>query len=232
MIYAENILICIAMPLLIAVFFIKGSARRFTEAFLLGMGVCLLAGYINGFISYSGAFSETDTSIFIAPITEEIMKFIPLLVGLALIRPEDRLLFIIAAGIGAGFATFENCCYILTTGAQSFMYVLIRGMAVGVMHIVSMLAVAFGTVVVRRYRVLSLAGMVGALSFSVTVHGLYNLLVSKPGITSNIGYAFPLVMSAALYMVYKKMTGSSGTDGTGEEDAEDPENTKGAEGAV
>ncbi|MBQ9827066.1 MAG: PrsW family intramembrane metalloprotease [Lachnospiraceae bacterium] len=203
MIYAENILVCIAIPLMISLLFIRGSARMFVAGSLIGMGVCLLAGYFNGFISYTGAMSETDTSVFVAPLIEEIMKFVPLLMGITILRLENRELLIFAAGIGTGFATFENCCHILTSGADSFGYVLIRGMSVGVMHIVSLLTVAFGTIVVRRFRVLHLAGIMGALAFSMTVHGLYNLLVSQPGITSFIGYAFPVVMSAVLYYIYK-----------------------------
>ena len=50
MIYAENILICIAVPLLVSLLFIRGHARRFAAAFLIGMGVCLISAYISGFI--------------------------------------------------------------------------------------------------------------------------------------------------------------------------------------
>ena len=55
-----------------------------------------------------------------------------------------------AVAIGAGFATFENCCYILTAGAESLPYILIRGMAVGVMHIVSILALPIWLIAARR----------------------------------------------------------------------------------
>ena len=35
MIYAENILLCIAVPLLISLLFIRGEVRRYVAAFLL-----------------------------------------------------------------------------------------------------------------------------------------------------------------------------------------------------
>ena len=205
MIYAENILICIALPIIISLFFIHGSARCFAASFLAGMVVCLLAAYISGFINAAGGMKAEDTAVFISPVVEEIMKFIPILFFLFMLVPEDRTLIIVAVGICAGFATFENCCYILSSGAESLPYILIRGMAVGVMHVVSGIAVTLGLLVARRYKMLSLAGIIGALGLSTSFHALYNLLVSEPGITSVIGYALPLVTAAMLYLPYRRM---------------------------
>ena len=205
MIYAENILVCIAIPLLLSLLFIRGSVRRFVASFLLGMGVCLLAAYISGFLNYASGMGAEDTAIFISPIVEEIMKYLPLLFFLYMFQPEDDSFTMIALGIGVGFATFENCCYILSSGAERLAYVLIRGMAVGVMHLVSILALAMGIVIARRYRALTFPGIVGALSLSATFHALYNLLVSEPGITTIIGYVIPLLTAMVLYHPYRRL---------------------------
>lgn len=207
MIFAENILICIVVPILISLVFIHGSARRFAASFLVGMGVCLLAAYISGFINVASGMGAEDTAIFISPIVEEMMKFLPILFFLFMFEPKDKPLLIVAVGICAGFATFENCCYILSSGAGSLTYILIRGMAVGVMHVVSGIAVTFGLMLARRYDMLSLAGITGALGLSTIFHALYNLLVSEPGVTSVIGYALPLVTAAALYLPYRRLVG-------------------------
>ena len=82
---------------------------------------------------------------------------------------------------------------------------MIRGMSVGVMHIVSMMALTFGLVVSRRYNVLSFSGLLGALSFSTCYHALYNLLVSEPGVPSAIGYALPVLTSIILFFPYRKL---------------------------
>lgn len=207
MIYAENILICIAVPLLISLAFIQGSARRFAAAFLGGMGVCLLAAYISGFINVTSSMGAEDTAIYISPIVEECMKLLPILFFLFMFMPQDKTLLIFAVGICAGFATFENCCYILTSGAESLPYILIRGMAVGVMHIVSGVAVTLGLLLARRFQLLTLPGITGALALSMIFHALYNLLVSEAGVTAAIGYALPLVSAAALYLPYRKLLG-------------------------
>ncbi|MBQ1384836.1 MAG: PrsW family intramembrane metalloprotease [Eubacterium sp.] len=205
MIYAENIFICIAVPLLISLLFAEGSARGFIASFLTGTAVCLLSAYISGFLQIVSGMSVSDTAVFLSPVVEEIMKFLPMLFVLFIFMPEDSGLFIAAIGIGAGFATFENCCYLLSSGAASLRYMLIRGLAVGVMHIISMLTLAFGLVLVRRVRLLSLPGIAGAFSLSVIFHGLYNLLVSEPGISSAIGYILPLATAALLYFPYRSL---------------------------
>jgi len=205
MIYAENILVCIAVPLLLALLFLRGDARRFAASFLIGMGVCLIAAYISGFLGLVSGMTAEDTAVFISPVVEEIMKFLPLLFVLFLLDAENEHMTLIAVGTGAGFATFENCCYILSSSVENFAYVLVRGMVVGVMHIVSILAVTLGLLVARRFHVLSLPGIVGALSLSITIHSLYNLLVSEPGLSTTIAYALPIVTALILYLIYYRL---------------------------
>jgi len=205
MIYAENILLCIAVPLLVSLLFIRGNVRRFVAAFLLGMGVCLVAAYISGFLGLVAGMGENDTSIFLSPVVEETMKLLPLLFFLVLFTPEDRQLTMLAVAIGAGFATFENCCYILTAGAGSLPYILVRGLAVGVMHIVSILALSIWLIVAKRLKAFSFPAVVGGLSLAMIFHALYNLLVSQPGVSTVIGYLMPLLTAAAFWLLYRKL---------------------------
>lgn len=205
MIYAENILLCIAVPLLLSVLFVREQARRFVLAFVTGMIACLLAAYATGFLRLLAGWEEGEARIFLSPVVEELIKLIPLLILLLLLEPEDDTVLLLAVALGAGFATFENCCSLLTTGAGSLSFVLVRGMAVGVMHIVSAAALAMGIIVARRLEALSLPGLAGAFSLSVTFHGLYNLLVSAPGAPSLVGYGLPLLAAAALYHPYRRL---------------------------
>ena len=205
MIYAENILLCIAVPLLIALFFIPGPVRRFVAAFLLGMGVCLAAAYISSFLGLAAGMERNDTSIFLSPMVEELMKLLPLLFFMVLFSMKDRELTMLAVAVGAGFATFENCCYILSSGAESLPYILIRGLAVGVMHIVSILALAIWLIAAKRLKIFSFPAVVGGLSLSMIFHALYNLLVSGPAISAAIGYLLPLAAAAGLYFLSRKL---------------------------
>lgn len=205
MIYADNVLICIAVPLAITLLFTRGSARCLTISFLAGMLVCILSAYISGFIQLISGFTAEDTSIFLSPMIEECMKLLSMLFCVYVFNPSDDDTQLCAVGIGAGFATFENCCFILSSGAPQLTYVMVRGMAVGVMHIVTLVALAKGMQLLKAYKAFSLAGIVGVWSLSVTVHGLYNLLVSKPGVSSYIGYVMPMICAIVLYVINGKI---------------------------
>lgn len=205
MIYAENILLCIVIPLLVSLLFTRGSVRRYVAAFLLGMGVCLISAYISSYLGLISGMEVNDTSVFLSPVVEELMKILPLLFFLVLFSPEDNAITMLAVAIGAGFATFENCCYILTAGAESLPYILVRGLAVGVMHIVSILALSIWLIVAKRLKAFSFSAVTGGLSLSMIFHALYNLLVSRPGFSTAIGYLMPLMAAAALYIPYRKL---------------------------
>jgi len=205
MIYSENLLLCIAVPLLIGVPFIHGGVRRFVLSFLTGMLVCLLSAYISGFFSLAFELGAKNTAVYVSPVVEEIMKLLPLLYYLFVFLPRDEELVPMAVGVGVGFSTFENGCYLLAAGTEKMSFILIRGLAVGVMHIVSILFFAFGLVLVRRFRAMTFPAVVGALALSSTFHGLYNLLVSEPGITARIGYCLPLAAALMLYALYRQM---------------------------
>ena len=204
MIYAENILLCILIPLLVSLLFITGRAKRFVLSFSIGMVVCLIAAYISGFAELLADLEEFSASVYISPIIEELMKVLPLLFCFFVLKIEGHDLLLVAAGIGSGFATFENCCYLLTEGSEFFSYVLIRGLAVGIMHIVCILAFTLSLIVANRFRAMSFSSICGCLALSMTYHGLYNLLVSQPGISASIGYALPIVTVVYLYYEYRK----------------------------
>ena len=180
MIYAENILICIVGPLIVALAFTKDKTKRFIGAFVVGMLACLFAAYIGGFWELKAALGREDTSIFISPVVEEIVKFIPMLLYVFL-------------------------CQLLAAGSESLPYILIRGFAVGIMHIVSVLTMTFAFIMLRRKSALSVAVIMGGLSLSTSVHSLYNLLVSAPGLSSYIGYVLPLTMAVILYFIRKRI---------------------------
>ena len=205
MIYAENILLCIAVPLLVALPFVKGEVRRFAGTFLLGMAVCLISAYISSYLNLITGMGAEDTSVFLSPMVEELMKLTPLLLALVLLDPEERTLTMLAVAIGAGFATMENCCYILSFGAEDLVYVLIRGLAVGVMHVVSPLAFTLWLNAAKRLRALSFPAVVGGVSLAMIFHSLYNLLVSGPGVFAVIGYLLPLLTAGGLYLMYRRL---------------------------
>lgn len=204
MIYAENIFICIVVPLLVSLFFIKDKVRHFVIFLFLGMTMCLLSAYISAFFGSLEGASAEDTSVFISPVIEEIMKFFPVAFLLLVFDPDDELITLSAIAIGIGFATFENCCYILSDSAASLPYMLVRGFSVGVMHIVCTVMVGYGLVFLRKVGTMGISAVVGLLAFASTFHALYNLLVSETGISEYIALAMPLAAAIGLKTFIKR----------------------------
>lgn len=162
MTYIENIFICLAIPMLLSLFFTGGHARRFTLFVILGMGVCLLSAYISSFFMQYYRTDAVTTAIEIAPVCEELMKLLPLLFYFLVLEPEPRQLPA-AIAIAVGFATFENVCYLTENGAENTAFLLIRGVSAGALHILCGILAGFGISCIFRRRWLALAGTVGTL---------------------------------------------------------------------
>ena len=93
----------------------------------------------------------------------------------------------------------------LSFGVNNIIFILIRALAVGVMHVVCSLMLIMGIIIQKRLFTLSFPGIVGALSLSTAFHGFYNLLVSEPGIPTYIGYTMPILSAVALYFPYRTL---------------------------
>ena len=196
--YIENIYICLAAPLLIAVMSLRGNSRRTIFFLLGGMTSCLLSSYISTFIAYVQRADLVAASIEIAPMVEEFMKLMPVIFYLLVFEPSKEK----AAGgilmISVGFATFENVCYLTQNGASRLTYRLIRGFGAGAMHVVCGLIISSGLWYLWDRVWLRLAGIVGLLSFAIMFHAIYNILVSQTGIAAAIGYLIPLTVTVLM----------------------------------
>ena len=201
--YIENIFICLTAPLLTAVICLKGTRRRMLLFLLAGMTACLFSSYISTFLAAVLHADRLSASLEIAPMVEEILKLFPLLFYLMVFEPriED------AAGsmlmIAAGFATFENVCYLTANGAANMLHLLIRGFATGAMHVVCGAIVSVGLFYLWDRLWLRAVGTIGLLALAVTYHGIFNILVSQTGIAARIGYVIPLLTAILLQMKVK-----------------------------
>lgn len=193
MTYIENVFICLAIPMIISMFFLKGEARKSTLFVVLGMLVCMISAYISSFfVSYYN--EDTITAVVeISPVCEEVMKLLTLMFYLFIFEPPSEIPHA-AISIAVGFATFENACYLTENGAEDFTYLLIRGFAAGALHILCGIISGFGLSYVFRRYWLAFTGTLGILGLSITTHAIYNLLVTTDGVCRIIGYFFPSML--------------------------------------
>ena len=199
MIYIENIFVCLAIPLVLCILFVGGRTRTFLLFMITGMSVCLLSAYVNSFFMGFYGVSATVTVVEITPVCEEVMKLLPLLFYVLIFEPKVRNLPEAAVALAVGFATFENACYLTENGAENLMFLLIRGLSAGALHILCGILIGFGLSYVFRRRWLAFTGTMGLLGACIVFHAIYNLLISGEGPWRVAGYLFPSVLIALLF---------------------------------
>ena len=201
----ENAFICIAAPLMIAAVCMGKKYLRFFLFFLAGMGACMFSAYFNTFFSAiydANVFSATAD---IAPVVEESIKLLPLLFYLFVFEPDSDEIHAAVLTIAAGFATFENICYLIQNGAEQMGFLIIRGFSTGAMHIICGAIVGYGLTYVWKRAWLKSAGTCGLLGAAITFHGVYNILIVYGGPVQYVAYVLPLLTMAAGMAVKKRL---------------------------
>ena len=202
MTYIENIFICIAIPLVLSLFFIQGKARFYTAFIVIGIIVCLLSAYVSSFFMEHYHTNAMITAIEITPVCEEIMKLLPLLFYLLVFEPKQQDIIPAAIAIAVGFATFENVCYLTENGAESFFFMLTRGISAGALHILCGIALGYGLAYVYRKGLSAFTGTFGLLGACICFHAIYNLLISATQKSwQHMGYFFPSAMILCLFLI-------------------------------
>ena len=196
MTYIENVFACVAAPLLIAAICLGKRHIKFFLFCFAGMGSCLLAAYINTFFASVCGATAFEATVEIAPVVEEMLKLLPLLFYLLVFAPRPDEIKGAVLTVAAGFATFENICYLIQNGAEELGFLLIRGFGTGAMHIVCGAIIGSGLVYVWQRAWLKAAGICGLLGAAVTFHGVYNLLVAYGGTAEHIAYSMPVLATA------------------------------------
>ena len=212
MTYIENVFACIAAPLLVAALCAGKKHAHFFIFALAGMLSCLLSAYVNTFFAALLDASALGATAEIAPVVEEVMKLMPLLFYLLVFEPEgDRIRSAILV-TAAGFATFENVCYLLENGAEDLGFLLIRGFGTGAMHVMCGVIVGYGMVYVWPRGALRAAGSCALLGTAVVFHGVYNLMAAYGGRALYVAYALPLLLLAAGYAARRLYAGRAKTE--------------------
>ena len=147
--------------------------------------------------------NANDAAIYITPLCEEVMKLLPILFFMVVFEPDNEDIIITALTVGIGFATLENCCYLLELVEEEFKFTLIRGLAVGVMHTVCAVTVGLGLTVFKRYKEIGVVGAIGIFATAFSYHAIYNLLVSGGEAWRITGYCMPIVTIILVYFLYR-----------------------------
>ena len=179
--------------------------------FLLGLFVCFIAGYVNSFIAGVLGISMVEQTVVTAPIAEECLKAVPVLLFFLLIRPDFKTLLSAAIAVGAGFGVLETIQYAIA-GYSLPAEILLRLFSTGIMHAltVSLFAASLWYVtqkgLTRSWFITVMCGF-GIIAGGITLHGCFNMLINSTGPTHYIGLFIPIVIAigyAACFCIWNR----------------------------
>jgi RsiW-degrading membrane proteinase PrsW (M82 family) len=184
--------ISIFLPLLLMMLLVEEKARLPIAFMMVGIFVSVFASEVNGALLNVLNLSRYDATIMLAPISEELLKALPVLFFALVVSDRKEKLFTASMATGIGFAILENAYYlIINYQTFSFVSALIRGFGTGLMHGMCTLLVGFGISFIRKKRKLFAVGTFALLTTAITYHSIFNMLVQSQ--YSMIGAVLPLV---------------------------------------
>lgn len=182
--------ISVFVPILLMACLIEKKARLPIIFVLIGIFVSVFAAEVNGLLCILLPMSTYEITIIVTPITEELLKAIPILVFATAITAKKEALFTASMAVGIGFAVLENAYYLLNDASFNMFDAIIRAFGAGLMHGMCTLLVGVGISFVNRKRKIFVVGTFALLSTAITYHGIYNMLVQSE--YRAVGFLLPI----------------------------------------
>lgn len=192
----ENIIyilfFCITIPLVLMGFLLEKNAKRPIIFFIVGICAAVFASEINGLLTYFINLDIKEFTIRVTPISEEIIKAIPVLFFAKVISNKVENLVTVSLAVGIGFAIMENTYILLQgVGSASLLWAITRGLGTGIMHGMCTFLVGMGFSLINKNRKLSVVGTFALLSLAITYHSVFNMLVQSD--YRYLGALFPII---------------------------------------
>ena len=196
--------ICMLAPLLLTLPLMKGASRRVMLYIIIGICVSLFVSEINGRILDSLNNQMLFVTTTITPVTEEIVKALPVLLYAFLFSDDREKLLPLAFATGIGFALFENTVILIQSiDNVSILWAIIRGFSTALMHGICTATVGYGMGYVRKKKKLFISGTFALLALAIIYHGLFNMLVQSKNL-QYVGFFMPAVtyIPLIIYLVF------------------------------
>ena len=171
--------VSVFIPILLMACLIEKKARRPIVFMLIGIFISVFAAEVNGLLRGLLPLSAFEITIIVTPITEEILKAIPILVFATVLSAKKEALFTAAMAVGIGFAVLENAYYLLNDSSFQMFDAVARAFGAGLMHGMCTLLVGVGISFVKKQKKIFIVGTFALLSTAITYHGIYNMLVQS-----------------------------------------------------
>lgn len=182
--------VSVFVPILLMANLIEKKARLPIVFVLAGIFISVFAAELNGVLRQMLPLNNYELTIIVTPMTEEVLKALPVLFYALVISDKKERLFTASMATGIGFAVLENAYYLLTSHHWNVLDAVARAFGTGLMHGMCTLLVGVGIVFVKKKRKIFWVGTFALLSTAITYHGIYNMLVQSQ--YEIIGYLLPI----------------------------------------
>lgn len=182
--------ISISVPLLLMALLMEKKARLPISFMIIGIFVSVFASEVNGLLSNLLTMDTYSMTVIITPVSEELLKALPVLYYAVVISDKRERLFTASMAIGIGFALLENAYFLLNSDDFTMIIAIIRAFGAGLMHGMCTLLVGVGISFVKKKRKLFAVGTFGLLSTAIVYHGIYNILIQSE--FSTVGALLPI----------------------------------------
>ncbi len=182
--------ISVFVPIFLMALLIEKKARLPISFVLVGIFISVFVAEINGLLRTLLFMDSFEFTIIVTPITEEILKAVPILVYAMMISDKKETLFTASMATGIGFAVLENAFYLLNDSSFNMMDAIIRAFGTGLMHGMCTLLVGVGISFAKKKSKIFVVGTFALLSTAITYHGIYNMLVQSQ--FEAIGFLLPI----------------------------------------
>ena len=182
--------VSVFVPILLMACLIEKKARQPIIFVLIGIFVSVFAAEVNGLLQMLLPMSTFEVTIIVTPITEEILKAVPILVFAIVLDAKKEALFTAAMAVGIGFAVLENAYYLLNDASFNMIDAIVRAFGAGLMHGMCTLLIGVGISFVKKKSKIFMVGTFALLSTAITYHGIYNMLVQSD--YRAVGFLLPI----------------------------------------
>lgn len=179
---SEILFICIVLPLIPMLFVLPDKrSRLFLGYLMIGALICLIAGALNRFLLglFGNNIIYVTTSV--TPISEELLKAIPVLYFAILFSDDRETLVSISFALGIGFAILEDAVILIQSlSATSILWALSRVIGAALMHGACTAMVGMGMSYIRKRKKLFICGTAALMITAIIFHATFNVLVQSP----------------------------------------------------
>ena len=171
--------VSVFVPIMLMACLIEKKARQPIIFVLTGIFISVFAAEVNGLLCTLLPLSTYEITIIVTPITEEILKALPILVYATVLSAKKEALFTASMAVGIGFAVLENAYYLLNDASFNMLDAIIRAFGAGLMHGMCTLLVGVGISFAKTRSKIFVVGTFALMSTAITYHGIYNMLVQS-----------------------------------------------------